>query len=111
MNTPVIDEVDGTPQDGGVTDPWDTSMPEGPTLKDQHRVRAQLVRDGERALAFHAITDYRSAKPTFKKKRKSRAKAKAKPSVDLFDLLVVPEKSKTRADLLTRLNARLRGKL
>jgi hypothetical protein len=85
------------------------------THQEQHRLRAALVRDGERKLAYHTITDYKNATPTFPKKRKSRAKPKVKAeapaALEFFPEMedAVPYHPNTRANLLARLNAGLQN--
>lgn len=107
-----------------------TQDPSTLSEKEQHRMRAQLLREGQRSLAYNKITDYVNATPTFKpvpKKRKSRAKVK--PTVmDAIDQTIldgyssihqplpeyfpggepfVPKTAKTKADLILRVNANL----
>ena len=102
-------------------------------LKEQHRLRAQLVRDGQRALNQATLTDYRAAKPTHKPKptqtvtlsREGQSAeldvtdlrftldptdplgfAVARAFAKLAEPAPVPDKPRTQQDLLARLNAR-----
>lgn len=81
--------------------------------KEQQQLISRLRQDGQRMDAYHKITDYVNAKPTFKpvpKKRKSRAKPKPVAAVPFFpEDHLVPATAKTKAGLLARLNANLRG--
>jgi hypothetical protein len=88
--------------------------------KEQQQLLSKLRDDGQRMNAYHTITDYENATPTFKpvpKKRKSRAKPKTateevKETIGEFWPIqepYLPPVAKTKQDLLTRLNANLRG--
>lgn len=96
--------------------------------KDQHRLRAQMVREGNRSLAFHTITDYKNATPTFpKSKAKRKSRAKVKPSMSDIDKAIMdgyeelfqefdgipaigePREYTPKEALIARLNAGLRG--
>lgn len=86
-------------------------MTEQTDRKAQHRLRAQMVRDGTRTLAAAAITDYRAAKPTHKPKPahamtpEERTAAYREAIAHATTPRPLPRPD-TAAGLLARLNAR-----
>lgn len=89
-------------------------MTEQPDHKTQHRLRAQLLREGNRTLGAAAMTDYRAAKPTHKPRPAEPAPAMtAEERTDAYRAAIAHATTPaplptpdTAAGLLARLNAR-----